>query len=97
MYSLVIIIYRILLPPLCMQASHVDKLKTEPGSLCDKLEEASRSQIHLREIYYTSEEVMEAREDEIKSLQDNVYGTQGEWVAVSDCTCKLNLLFFLFW
>ena len=47
---------------------------------------------------YMSEEVPEVKlEEEIKEPVGQKVGTQGEWVAVSDCTCKPNLLFFLLW
>ena len=75
----------------------MDKLQTELGSHRDKLEEASRLQIRLREMKAKSEQVLEAKamlEDEVESLQDKV-ATLGEWVAVSDLTCKLILFFFL--
>ena len=52
-----------------MQASHVDKLLTELGSLHDKLEEASRLQIHLREIIRVKRYILEVKlEDEITNL-----------------------------
>ena len=47
----------------------MDKLLTELRSLIrDKLEEASRLQIHLREMN-ASEEVLEVKKDEIKNWQ----------------------------
>ena len=63
-----------------LQASRVDKLQTELGSHRDKLEEASRLQIRLREMKAKSEQVLEAKamlEDEVESLQDKV-ATLGE-------------------
>ena len=53
----------------------MDKLQSELASQREKLEEASRLQVRLREIKTKHEQVLEARatlEDEVGNLQDKV-------------------------
>ena len=88
--------HRILLPHACrlvMWTSYTNRARISTGFVTNWRRPAG-----YRYTWYMSEEVPEVKlEDEIKEPVGQKVGTQGEWVAVSDCTCKPNLLFFLLW
>ena len=58
-----------------LQASRVDKLQSELASQREKLEEAGRLQVRLREMKTKMEQMLESKatlEDEVGNLQDKV-------------------------
>lgn len=76
------------------QASRVDKLQSELSSQREKLEEASRLHVRMRETKNKIEATLEAKamlEDEVESLQEKV-GVVGKSDTVSQYTLRTSPL-----